>query len=169
MMSMPQPPTQSPPTPASLTADRALILTFHRTTGTAAQQAAALQLGSMMCWTAAMHVAVAAGGIQTAGHVQATNFNQMFPQFNEVTSAQQAMALPLGCFVGFTDATGNTLRHVMIHVGLGWAAGTNNGSMFPNNIVGGWQLINIARFFGSAPHGQGGSRMIYRRIDGTGL
>jgi hypothetical protein len=86
-----------------------------------------------------------------------------------VPNAQAAMALPAGCLVGFIDPVGTRLVHVMIHVGVGWAAGTNNGSMFPAQQGGVWQLINLTSFFGSIPHIQRNIGMIYRTINGTGL
>jgi hypothetical protein len=126
-----------------------------------------------MCWDAAMDVAQAAGGIQHRANIQGFQFNPMFPPVPAppvVPSAQAATMLPVGCFVGFMAPTpAPMLVHVMIHVGVGWAAGTNNGSMFPSQIGGIWQLINLTSFFGSPPHTRRGIQMIYRTINGTGL
>jgi hypothetical protein len=169
MMPMPQQPHPPPITPGKATANRALGLTFYGSTGNSQQRDAARQLGAMICWDAAMNVAVNAGGIQHVAHILATQFNQMFPVPHPVPDANAAIMLPIGCFVGFTDSAGTTLKHVMIHVGVGWAAGTNNSAMFPNNYGHVWQLINLTEFFGSDPYRRGGNRMIYRTVDGTGL
>jgi len=152
-----------------VTADKALKISRDLITGIPQSKWQAQQISGKMCWDAAMYVAVSAGGIRMMAGINAHQFNQMFPQpYSEVFDSQGVLTLPLGCFVGFVDATGAVLRHVMIYVGVGWAAGTNNGSMFPNNI-GGWQIINITQFFGSNPQTLGGNRMIYRSINGWGL
>ncbi len=172
MMPAPNQPHPPPITPAKATANRALGLTFYRTTGNSQQRAEALRIGAMMCWDAVMDVAQAAGGIQTRVNVQGFQYNRMFPQGSPVVAnAQAAIVLPVGCFVGFiTPPPAQQLVHVMIHVGVGWAAGTNNGSMFPAAQLGGiWQLINLTSFFGSAPHTQRGIQMIYRTVNGMGL
>lgn len=172
MMPAPQQPLPPPITPAKATANRALQLTFYRTTGNSQQRAEALRIGALMCWDAAMDVAQAAGGIQNRANIQGLQFNQMFPPVQPlpvVPNAQAATALPVGCFVGFIEPPAPKLVHVMIHVGVGWAAGTNNGSMFPANPGGLWQLINLTSFFGSLPQTQRGIRMIYRPVNGTGL
>jgi hypothetical protein len=172
MMPMPQQPYPPPITPATATANRALQLTFYRTTGNSQQQAEALRIGAMVCWDAVMDVAHNAGGIQNRVNILSFQFNQMFPTFPPspvVPNAQAAISLPAGCLVGFIDPQGTRLAHVMIHVGVGWAASTNNGSMFPAQPGGIWQLINLTSFFGSMAQTHRNIRMVYRIINGTGL
>jgi hypothetical protein len=67
-MPAPQQPHPPPITPAKATANRALQLTFYRTTGNSQQRAEALRIGALMCWDAAMDVAQAAGGILKSMH-----------------------------------------------------------------------------------------------------
>jgi hypothetical protein len=102
-----------------------------------------------------------------AGFVGRNSWGNLFSEQQPVGTAAAIAGIPLGAFVGFI-APDQALQHVMIYVGNGRAAGSNNGAIFLAVSRGGWEDIDLNLFFGSTAQ-TNGTRMINSRVAGQML
>jgi hypothetical protein len=143
------------------------------------------RLSGMICWDAVMMCAWFSHAIDLAPppglsdiengvyHYKTRSFNlvttfaydNLFPRPVAADSAGAALSMPLGSFIGFLTPQ-NGLQHVMLYVGDGLAAGTNNGCIFDPIRTGGWDVLDLLYFFRSDHFRSGRTRMIYQSISG---
>jgi hypothetical protein len=136
------------------------------------------RISHLLCWDSAMVVAWLAKGIdlvpppnqgtggvfQALGRVQYNHYNMLFKNPLPVNGAAAITGIPEGAFVGFVGPQG--LEHVMIYVGNGLAAGSNNGSIFENLAEGGWEVLDLNYFFNTSKKLKNGTRMVYEIVFG---
>ncbi|MDB6010422.1 MAG: hypothetical protein JWL65_2672 [Gammaproteobacteria bacterium] len=91
-------------------------------------------------------------------------YANLFTQPGSVNSAPAIAGMPLGSFIGFLDHD-DSLRHVMIYVGNGLAAGSNNQCIFERLCTGGWEVLDLNYFFSSEAYRRR-TRMIFTRVFG---
>jgi hypothetical protein len=142
-----------------------------------------VRLSGMLCWDSSLICAWIAGGIDLVPPPNATQLqsdvyyhnvsqlglvNQDY-YANVFTSPSRASAslvddIPLGSFLGFVTPN-RKLAHVMLYVGDGLAAGSNNACIFGNLARGGWEVLDLRHFFSSGAY-RNGTRLIYQPVEG---
>jgi hypothetical protein len=76
--------------------------------------------------------------------------------------------IPPGSFIGFIDGNENRVRHAMIYIGGGLAAGNKNDCVLSAGSMIGWEKLDLRPFFGAdatLPHNVG-TYMVCRPVEG---
>ncbi len=136
------------------------------------------RLSSMMCWDAAIYCAWSANAVDATGaSISSSTFNQVSAdsyqtlfgnQARKIDSKKDFMALPAGYFIGFVNEANNRLRHVMISLGAGQAAGNKSDCVLSSGHSIGWEVLDTSDFFGkdSALNTNASTFMIAEKIRG---
>lgn len=136
------------------------------------------KLSSMMCWDAAVYCAWSANAVDVAGasissstfnQISASKFDTLFgSRTKRIKTRNDFLALPAGYFIGFVNETNGLLRHVMISLGAGQAAGNKSDCVLSDGHSIGWEVLDTSEFFGkdSNLNTNGSTYMIVDKIAG---